>query len=193
MWTLVNNSVNNFITSGSTQRYPGNNDNSQSDHVRILSFIDFIDPLTSSSLNYMLLVMSSREKSLESENPLKSEWILCLLFPSMIPKIHTGTENLHENPFQIQLSLVKSCAEDGHECFLCTLYCCKVSCRWGAAPSLGLFVLGTDAKYSHRRWWHFTETELQRRNIKVYSNGADGAWPFLKPMIINTSIKIRQW
>ena len=60
-----------------------------------------------------------------------------------------------------------------------------------AARSLILFVLGTDAKHSHHdvdQRWHFIETGLQRRNIKVYSNGTDGAWPFLKPMIINTSL-----
>ncbi len=59
------------------------------------------------------------------------------------------------------------------------------------APAFVLFVLGTDSKYTHsdigKRWQHISK-ELQKRNVKVFSNGADGAGPFMKAMISQTSL-----
>lgn len=54
------------------------------------------------------------------------------------------------------------------------------------APSFVLFVLGTDSKYTHIdiEWrWQYITKELGKRGVCVYSNGADGAGPFLKAMI----------
>ena len=54
------------------------------------------------------------------------------------------------------------------------------------STSFVLFVLGTDSKYSHceiESRWKYITNELSRRGVCVYSNGADGAGPFLKAMI----------
>ncbi len=55
-----------------------------------------------------------------------------------------------------------------------------------SSPSFVLFVLGTDSKYTHQDIegrWQYVKRELKKRNITVYSNGADGAGPFWKAMI----------
>ena len=55
-----------------------------------------------------------------------------------------------------------------------------------SAPSFVLFVLGTDSKYTHKDIedrWHYIKGELMKRGIKIYSNGSDGAGPFLKAML----------
>ena len=51
------------------------------------------------------------------------------------------------------------------------------------APSFVLFVIGTDSKYTHKeiiQRWKFIESELHKRNVTVYTNGADGAGHFSK-------------
>ena len=48
-------------------------------------------------------------------------------------------------------------------------------------PSFILFVLGTDSRYDHKvvtKRFKYVSYELDKRGIKVVSNGADGAGPF---------------
>ena len=59
------------------------------------------------------------------------------------------------------------------------------------APSFVLFVIGTDSKYTHKeiiQRWKFIESELHKRNVTVYTNGADGAGPFLKAMMMESNL-----
>ena len=59
------------------------------------------------------------------------------------------------------------------------------------APSFVLFLLGTDSKYTHveiARRWKFVNNELQKRGVTVYTNGADGAGPFLKAMMTESDL-----
>ena len=61
----------------------------------------------------------------------------------------------------------------------------------GIAPESILFVLGTDSKYTHEliiERWNFIEKELLKRDIKVISNGADGAGPCTKAMLPKSGI-----
>ena len=59
------------------------------------------------------------------------------------------------------------------------------------APSFPLFILGTDSKYTHDtiiKRWTYVKEELEKRKIKVLINGADGAGPFLKAMLIESDL-----
>ena len=61
----------------------------------------------------------------------------------------------------------------------------------GIAPASILLVLGTDSKYTHEliiERWNFIEKELLKRDIKVISNGADGAGPFTKAMLSKSGL-----
>ncbi len=63
-------------------------------------------------------------------------------------------------------------------------------------PSFVLFSISTDAKYDNsiiiKRWDHI-EKELNKIGIKILSNGADGAGPFLKAMTISTQLFNRSY
>ncbi len=59
------------------------------------------------------------------------------------------------------------------------------------APSFVLFILGTDSKYTHveiEQRWDFIKHELEKRNVIVLSNGADGAGQFLKAMVKKSNL-----
>ncbi len=59
------------------------------------------------------------------------------------------------------------------------------------APSFVLFLLGTDSKYTHieiTKRLQIIKSELWKHGVKVYSNGADGAGPFLKAMMIESNL-----
>ena len=58
-------------------------------------------------------------------------------------------------------------------------------------PSFIVAVLGTDSKYDHKviiQRWNFIANGLLKEGIKVVSNGADGAGPFLKAMLVETKL-----
>ena len=58
-------------------------------------------------------------------------------------------------------------------------------------PSFFLFVYGTDSKYNHSdvvNRLNFISSELSKRGITVVSNGADGAGPFLKAMLVESKM-----
>ena len=59
------------------------------------------------------------------------------------------------------------------------------------SPSFLLFVLGTDSKYTHTvitQRWRYIEKELLKRGVRVLTNGADGAGPFLKAMVLESGL-----
>ncbi len=59
------------------------------------------------------------------------------------------------------------------------------------SPSFLLFVLGTDSKYTHTvitQRWSYIEKELLKREVRVLTNGADGAGPFLKAMVLESGL-----
>ena len=60
-----------------------------------------------------------------------------------------------------------------------------------SVPSFVLFAMCTDSKYDHKqilhRWSHI-EHQLSVRGVVVISNGADGAGPFLKAMILKSNL-----
>ncbi len=61
--------------------------------------------------------------------------------------------------------------------------CCPI------APSFVLFLLGTDSKYTHveiTKRWQSIKRVLLKHGVTVYFNGADGAGPFLKAMIMES-------
>ena len=58
-------------------------------------------------------------------------------------------------------------------------------------PSFIIFVLGTDSKYDHiviSKRFEYVSSELGKLGVKVVSNGADGAGPFLKAMVIQAQL-----
>ena len=70
-------------------------------------------------------------------------------------------------------------------------HCIVVKSINTSVPSFVLFVLCTDSKYDHQiilRRWRYVEEQLQKYEITVISNGADGAGPFLKAMTTKTGL-----
>ena len=58
-------------------------------------------------------------------------------------------------------------------------------------PSFILAVLGTDGRYNHAaisQRWKYMKEQLFQRGIVVISNGADGAGPFLKSMMVESRL-----
>ena len=64
-----------------------------------------------------------------------------------------------------------------------------------SVPSFVLFTMCTDSKYDHKQTlqrWNYIEQQLSVREVKVISNGADGAGPFLKAMIMKSNLDGRK-
>ena len=58
-------------------------------------------------------------------------------------------------------------------------------------PSSILCVIGTDSRYDNSdvsSRWHHISTKLKEIGITVVSNGADGAGPFLKAMLLESKL-----
>ena len=71
--------------------------------------------------------------------------------------------------------------------YICTLCGCK-ACQRCCSIFRAIFA---DLKYTHieiARRWKFVNNELQKRGVTVYTNGADGAGPFLKAMVIESDL-----
>lgn len=60
-----------------------------------------------------------------------------------------------------------------------------------SVPSFVLFTICTDSKYDNSvimKRWDYVQSQLSKIGIKVISNGADGAGPFLKAMSIKSGL-----
>ena len=58
-------------------------------------------------------------------------------------------------------------------------------------PSFILCVMGTDSRYSNKEVisrWHHVSSKLKEVGITVVSNGADGAGPFLRAMVLESKL-----
>lgn len=83
--------------------------------------------------------------------------------------------------------------ENAHKSETCVSYahCIVAKPVVPVAPCFVLFCLGTDSKYTHNEimhGWKYIESELYKRGVTVYTNGADGAGPFLRGMTVESNL-----